>query len=74
MAETTGPARRRVNVVGVALSLVFLTVSVVGLSGKPWWFVDSAAKWIVAGTIALIGLALLATAVPAAGRSRRGQP
>ena len=56
--------------IGVVLSLVFFTVSVVGLTGDPWWFVDSAAKWIVAGLIALIGLGLLATALPGSGRSR----
>ncbi len=70
MAETTAPVRRRVNVIGVVLALVFLTVSVVGLTGNPWWFVDSAAKWMVAGAIALIGLGLLATALPGAGRNR----
>jgi len=58
-----------VNVVGVVLSLIFLTVSAVGLTGDPWWFVDSGAKWIVAGAIALIGIALLATALPGAQRS-----
>ena len=70
MAETTAPVRRRANVIGVVLSLVFLTISVVGLTGNPWWFVDSAAKWIVAGMIALIGLGLLATALPGSRRSR----
>ncbi len=70
MDETTVPVRRRANVIGVVLSLVFLTISVVGLTGNPWWFVDSAAKWIVAGMIALIGLGLLATALPGSGRAR----
>ena len=70
MADSTAPVRRRINVLGVVLALVFLTVSIVGLTGNPWWFVDSAAKWIVAGTIALIGLGLLTTALPGAGRAR----
>ena len=73
MAETTAPVRRRVNVLGVVISLVFLTISVVGLTGNPWWFVDSAAKWIVAGVIALIGLGLLATALPGSQRSRQNR-
>jgi len=70
VAENNAPARRRVNVIGVVLALVFLTISVVGMTGNPWWFVDWAVKWIVAGLIALIGLALLATALPGTQRSR----
>ncbi|MET3804846.1 presenilin-like A22 family membrane protease [Nakamurella sp. UYEF19] len=64
---TRGPARR-INVIGVVMSLVFLTVASVGLTGNPWWLVDSAAKWIIAGAIAIVGLGLLATALP--GRRR----
>lgn len=62
------PARRQVNVIGVVMSLVFLVVASIGLTGNPWWLIDSAAKWIVAGAIALVGLGLLATALP--GRRR----
>ncbi len=70
MAETTAPVRRRTNVLGVVLSLAFMTVSIVGLTGNPWWFVDTAATWMVAGAIALVGLGLLATALPGARRNR----
>ncbi len=69
MSETTAPARRRVNVIGVVLSLVFLVVASVGLTGNPWWLLDSGAKWIIAGLIALTGLGLLLTALPG-GRRR----
>ncbi len=75
MPETTLPVRRRVNVIGVLMSLVFLTVASVGLTGDPWWLVDSAAKWIVAGVIALVGLGLLVSSLPGAKQSpnRSGQ-
>ena len=73
MTENPTPARRRVNVIGVVLSLVFLTVASVGLTGNPWWLLDSAAKWIVVGVIALVGVGLLTSALPgrAAGRRQR---
>ena len=68
MAEQ-GPARR-IDVVGVVLSLVLLTVASVGLTGDPWWFLQSAVKWIVAGAVALIGLGLLVGSLP----RRAGSP
>ncbi len=71
MTETGTPARRRVNVFGVVMSLVFLTVASVGLSGNPWWLLDSAAKWIVAGVIAVVGLTLVVTALPGARRAAK---
>lgn len=69
MAERA-PARR-VDVVGVVMSLVLLTVASVGLTGDPWWFLQSAVKWIIAGAIALIGLGLLVGSLP--GRARNQQ-
>lgn len=50
------------------MSLVFLTIASAGLSSDPWWLLNSAAKWIAVGIIALIGLGLVATALP--GRKR----
>ena len=69
MAEST-PARP-VNIVGLVLSLVFLTVAAVGLTGNPWWFLESAAKWTIVGAIALVGLGLLVTAFPRSRGARR---
>lgn len=63
---------RRIDVVGVVLSLVLLTVASVGLTGDPWWFLQSAVKWMVAGAIALIGLGLLVGSLPRRGGA--GQP
>lgn len=63
---------RRIDVVGVVLSLVLLTVASVGLTGDPWWFLQSAVKWMVAGAIALIGLGLLVSSLPRRGGA--GQP
>ena len=62
MAERR-PARR-IDVVGVVLSLVLLTVAAVGLTGDPWWFLQSAVKWVIAGAIALIGVGLLLGSLP----------
>ena len=69
MPDTTGPERRRVNLIGLLFSLIFLSVASVGFTGDPWWLLSSATKWIVAGAVALVGIGLLATALP--GRSRK---
>lgn len=58
MNDAMTPARR-VNVIGVVLSVVFLAVASVGIGGYAGWLFDEAAKWIIAGVIALIGLGLL---------------
>ena len=69
MAEhNTTSQGRRVSVVGVVFALIFLAVASVGFTGDPWWLFNSATKWIVAGVVALIGVSLLATALP--GRQR----
>lgn len=60
---TTGQ-RRRVSVLGIFFSLVFLAVASVGFTGDPWWLLNEATKWVVAGVVALVGIALLATALP----------
>ena len=68
MAETTTTQRGRVSVIGVVFSLIFLTVASVGFTGDPWWLLNDATKWIIAGVVAVIGVSLLATALP--GRQR----
>lgn len=68
MAENTTSQRRRVSVIGVLFALIFLTVASVGFTGDPWWLFTQATKWVVAGIIAVIGVSLLATALP--GRQR----
>ena len=69
MAENTTAQRRRVSVIGVVFALIFLAVASVGFTGDPWWLFTQATKWIVAGVIAVIGVTLLATALP--GRQRK---
>jgi hypothetical protein len=59
----TGTQRRRVSVIG------FLAVASVGFTGDPWWLLNEATKWVVAGVVALVGIGLLATALP--GRQRK---
>lgn len=69
MTESNAPTHPRVNVIGVVMSLVFLIVASVGLTGNPWWLLDPGAKWLVAGVIALIGLGLVTSALPRRRRS-----
>jgi hypothetical protein len=69
MAENATSQRRRVNVIGVLFALIFLAVASVGFTGDPWWLFAQATKWVVAGVIAVIGVSLLATALP--GRQRK---
>ena len=70
MPEKAASARRPVNVIGVIMALIFLTVASVGLTGNPWWLLNAGAKWIIAGVIAVIGLGLLFGALP----GRRPRP
>ena len=60
----SGRERRRVNVFGVIVALVFLAIASAGFSGDPWWLFGMAAKWVIAGAIALVGLAFLFSALP----------
>jgi hypothetical protein len=53
----------------VVFALIFLAVASVGFTGDPWWLFTQATKWIVAGVIAVVGVTLLATALP--GRQRK---
>ena len=69
MADQTTATRRRVSVIGIFFALMFLAVASVGFTGDPWWLLSSATKWIIAGVVALIGVGLLATALP--GRQRK---
>jgi hypothetical protein len=71
MAEhNTTSQGRRVSVVGVIFALIFLAVASVGFSGDPWWLFNAATKWIIAGVVALIGVSLLATALPSRQRNK----
>ena len=69
MAENTTAQSRRVSVIGVLFALIFLAVASVGFSGDPWWLFNQATKWVIAGVVAVIGVGLLATALP--GRQRK---
>lgn len=64
------PRRRGVNWVGLIFSLIFLSVASAGFSGDPWLLLNTATKWVVAGIVAAIGIALLITALPGRGRQR----
>ena len=66
---STRTRKGRVNVIGLLFSLVFLAVASVGFTGDPWWLLNEATKWVVAGLVALVGIGLLITALP--GRNRK---
>jgi len=61
--------QRRVSIIGLMFSLMFLAVASVGFTGDPWWLLNEATKWVIAGVVALVGIGLLVTALP--GRNRR---
>lgn len=63
-ASTEAAARPRVRIAGVVLSLVFLTVAVIGFTGNPFWLLSEGTPWILAGILATIGFALVAGSVP----------
>ena len=69
MADTVRPKPRRLNPIGLLFALAFLAVASVGFSGDPWWLLNSATKWVIAGAVAVVGISLLATALP--GRNRK---
>jgi hypothetical protein len=69
VAETARVERRGVNPIGLFFALAFLAVAAVGFSGDPWWLFNSATKWVIAGAVAVVGISLLATALP--GRNRK---
>ncbi len=60
---------RRVNIIGLVFSLAFFAVASVGFTGDPWWLLNEATKWVIAGVVALVGISLLASALP--GRSKQ---
>ena len=67
MAER--PARRQIGVLGILMALVFLAVASVGFTGDPWWLLQAATKWVVAGIAAVVGLGLLVSSLPGRRRS-----
>jgi len=69
VADTAPTERRRVNPIGVFFALAFLAVASVGFSGDAWWLFNSATKWVIAAAVAVVGISLLATALP--GRNRK---
>lgn len=64
--RTTG-RRRGVNWIGLLFSLIFLSIASVGFSGDPWWLLNESTKWVLAGLVATVGMALLVTALPHRG-------
>jgi len=69
--NTAGTTRQRrgVSIIGLLFSLAFFAVASVGFTGDPWWLLHEATKWVAAGIVAVVGIALLLTALP--GRQKR---
>jgi len=64
--NTTGTTRQRrgISIIGLLFSLAFFAVASVGFTGDPWWLLNEATKWVVAGVVAVVGIGLLLTALP----------
>ena len=64
--NTTGTTRqqRGISIIGLLFSLAFFAVASVGFTGDPWWLLNEATKWVVAGVVAVVGIGLLLTALP----------
>jgi hypothetical protein len=63
-SRADGRERRPVSVIGMLFALAFFAVASVGFTGDPWWLLNEATKWVVAGVIAVVGVGLLLTALP----------
>ncbi len=57
-------ARRRADMLGVVMSLLFVAVGSIGIAGDPWLFFNGAVRWGVAGAVLLVGLLLVLSALP----------
>lgn len=62
-------ARRRTDALGILMAILFLGVASVGLTGNTWWLLTGNWKWIAAGVVAVIGIAMVASSLPV----RRGR-
>ena len=52
------------NPIGLMFALAFLAVASMGFTGDPWWLFNSATKWVIAGAVAVVGVILMASALP----------
>lgn len=60
---------RRTDTVGLVFGVLFLAIAVVGILGTAWWLAPHLGPWVLAGVIALVGLAMIVSALP--GRRHR---
>jgi hypothetical protein len=51
------------------MALLFLGVASVGFAGNTWWLLSGNWKWMAAGVVALVGLAMVASSLPRRRRS-----
>jgi len=60
MAEnTTRTPRRRMNLIGLVMAVIFAAISTVAWGNDSQWLIQDGAKFAFAGIIAVVGLYLL---------------
>lgn len=62
-------SRGRTDTVGLVFGVLFLAAAGMGVAGTAWWLAPGLGPWTAAGVVALVGLAMILSAVP--GRRRR---
>ncbi|RIJ77411.1 hypothetical protein D1871_06685 [Nakamurella silvestris] len=55
----TGKPRRRMNLVGLVMAVIFAAISTVAWRNDSSWLIQDGAKFAFAGIIAVVGLYLL---------------
>lgn len=60
----TAGGRRGADAVSLVFGVLFLAVAGIGILGTAWWLAPNLGPWVAAGVIAIVGLALIASALP----------
>lgn len=57
--------KRGVDMFSLLMAVLFGAVAASGLIGYPWWMLSGDLKWIAAGLVAAIGMAMVLSSLPA---------
>lgn len=60
--------RRRLDGLSLLMAILFGAVAASGLTGWSWWLLSGNLKWIAAGVVAAIGIAMVLSSLPARRR------
>ncbi|MBN9609299.1 MAG: hypothetical protein BGO26_03480 [Actinobacteria bacterium 69-20] len=55
---------RRADPASLVFGVLFLAIAAIGILGTAWWLAPHLGPWVAAGVIALIGLAMILSALP----------